>query len=50
MSESEKVAEPDGTESWYSNGQLHREDGPAVVWADGTQGWYRNGSEVDPPA
>jgi hypothetical protein len=32
-----------GTERWYFNGQLHREDGPAVIYADGTQMWYRNG-------
>lgn len=32
-----------GTQRWYLNGQLHREDGPAVIWADGNQEWYRNG-------
>jgi hypothetical protein len=25
------------------NGELHREDGPAVEWADGTRKWYLNG-------
>jgi len=32
-----------GTERWYLNGQLHRTDGPAVVYADGTQEWLING-------
>ena len=25
------------------NGQLHRDNGPAVIYPDGTQLWYRNG-------
>ena len=25
------------------SGQLHRDDGPAIVHPDGTQYWYRNG-------
>lgn len=24
-------------------GQLHREDGPAILWSDGTKEWYRHG-------
>ena len=28
-----------GTKRWYQNGQLHREDGPAVEYADGTKSW-----------
>ena len=32
-----------GTKEWYSNGQLHREDGPAIEWADGDKRWYING-------
>ena len=32
-----------GTKWWYFNGQLHREDGPAVEWADGTKYWHFNG-------
>jgi len=27
-------------ERWYLNGERHREDGPAVVWADGSKFWY----------
>ncbi len=41
---------PDGTEEqtiggekrWLRNGKLHREDGPAVIWAGG-QEWFSNG-------
>jgi hypothetical protein len=32
-----------GTKKWYLNGQLHREDGPAIEEADGTKIWYLNG-------
>ena len=32
----------DKTKRWYLNGNLHREDGPAVEWADGTKYWYLN--------
>ena len=28
---------------WHLNGQLHREDGPAVECADGRKEWYLNG-------
>jgi hypothetical protein len=28
------------------NGKLHREDGPAVIWADGTKRWYLNGKRL----
>jgi len=34
---------PDGTKSWYLNGRLHREDGPAVERVDGGKWWYLNG-------
>ena len=34
----------DGTKLWYLNGQLHREDGPAVEYPDGTKYcWFLNG-------
>ena len=41
-----------GAEEWRLNGQLDREDGPAVTYRDGTQMWYRNGElhRVDGPA
>jgi len=28
---------------WYLNGNLHREDGPAIESADGEKHWYLNG-------
>ncbi len=28
---------------WYLNGQLHREDGPAVEYISGLKQWYLNG-------
>jgi hypothetical protein len=37
------VIENDGTQQWYQNGQLHREDGPAIILADGGERWYLNG-------
>jgi len=33
----------DNRTEWISHGQLHREDGPARIWADGTKGWWYNG-------
>jgi len=33
----------DGVQRWYKDDKLHKEDGPAVVWADGTQEWWREG-------
>ena len=32
-----------GTKIWHLNGLLHREDGPAVVFADGGKRWFLNG-------
>ena len=40
---------PDGTKEWYQNGQLHRDDGPAIVRPDGTEEWWQDGREIDPP-
>lgn len=33
----------DGMQLWLRNDQLHRDDGPAVVYSDGEQQWYQNG-------
>jgi len=33
----------DGTKEWYLNGELHREDGPAVEGSYGNKSWYLNG-------
>jgi hypothetical protein len=32
----------DDTKRWYLNGQLHREDGPAIEYPNGTKMWYIN--------
>ena len=34
---------PCGTKYWCLNGNLHREDGPAVEHANGDKRWYLNG-------
>jgi len=31
-----------GSKEWYLNGQLHREDGPAVEFCNGTKQWFLN--------
>ena len=30
----------EGTKRWYKNGDLHREDGPAIECSDGSASWY----------
>jgi hypothetical protein len=35
-----------GDKSWWLNGKMHREDGPAYEGADGSKAWYLNGKEV----
>ena len=37
------ITDKDGTKCHYLNDQLHREDGPAKIWADGDQEWWVNG-------
>ena len=32
-----------GTERWYKDDQLHREDGPALEFVNGNKEWYLNG-------
>ena len=32
-----------GTKEWYLNGELHREDGPAIEYRSGSKEWYLNG-------
>jgi len=34
---------PNEEKSWYLNGDLHREDGPACEYPSGTKAWYLNG-------
>jgi hypothetical protein len=40
---SELKISPDGTHEWWLNGQLHRQDGPAIEYPDGTREWCLNG-------
>lgn len=30
-----------GYQEWHKNGNLHRIDGPAIIWADGDARFYR---------
>ena len=39
----EQVINKDGTQRWYKHGQLHREDGPAVIHPNGYQAWFKDG-------
>jgi hypothetical protein len=34
----------DGRKFWYLNGNLHREDGPAIEHGNGDKFWYLNGN------
>ena len=36
----------DGYESWYQDGKLHREDGPAIILPNGTEKWIINNREI----
>ncbi len=33
----------DGTQYWYKEWKLHREDGPAIIYTNGNQRWYKDG-------
>lgn len=40
--------EEEGTvKVWYLNGQLHRENGPAVEYTDGDKSWWIDGYCID---
>jgi ribosomal protein L25 (general stress protein Ctc) len=40
------IIHSNGTQLWYMNGQLHRNnDLPAVICSDGTRFWYINGKK-----
>ncbi len=43
MEQPVKTTHENGTRGWYQHGKLHRDDGPAFIWADGTQEWYQHG-------
>ena len=34
---------PNGNKQWFLNGELHREDGPAIERTNGDKEWYLNG-------
>jgi len=36
------IDEYSGTKMWYKDGELHREDGPAIIWKNGDEEWYLN--------
>ncbi len=35
-----------GDQKWYLDGKLHREDGPAIIYADGREAYYVNGKLI----
>lgn len=37
------ITDANGNKHWYLNGELHREDGPAIEHANGDKHWYLNG-------
>ena len=46
------VIMPDGSKYWYTNRDLNRNDGPAIIRADNYKAWYQNGRchRTDGPA
>lgn len=38
-----------GREEWHTDGELHREDGPAVIKSNGTELWFQSDKKIDPP-
>lgn len=41
------VIDAEGNKSWWKNGVLHREDGPAVEWENGHKSWWIDGVKLD---
>ena len=37
--------DPDGSQSWWQHSLLHRETGPAAIWANGAVEYALNGEE-----
>jgi hypothetical protein len=48
MNKPECKTYPNGDKEWRLNGDLHREDGPAIECVNGTKVWCLNDEEVDP--
>jgi hypothetical protein len=46
------VIDAHGNQRWFVNVELHRVDGPAVIYTDGDQSWWVNGKlhRTDGPA
>jgi len=38
-----KTTDPYGNRKWYLHGKLHRDHGPAIIFAFGDQEWWLNG-------
>ena len=38
-----KKTDYDGTQTWWLNGKLHRDDGPAMIYKNGTRKWVKDG-------
>lgn len=49
---SEIILTNTGVQEWREDGELHRLDGPAVIYPDGGESWYRKGyfHRLDGPA
>ena len=44
MTDSSPVITPDGTQTWYQNNLIHRDnDLPAIIYSYGRQVWFQNG-------
>lgn len=39
----------DGTQFWILDSNLHRTDGPDVIWSNGHQEWWLNGNAMTDP-
>ena len=38
------IINQNGSQYWYKNDLLHRDNGPAIILANGDQYWYQNGN------
>lgn len=35
-----------GTQIWYRDGKLHRDNNPTIIWWDSDRWWYNNGIRI----